>query len=252
MPRQARVDIAGFHYVTNRADGEKKIFKNGEDVAEFLSIVCRSCERYEAKISAYVVTGSAYHLIVRTSKPNLSLLMRQISSAYSIYFNKMGKRRGSIWRDRFASWVIREKKDLHFIHRYIALIPETEKIVNNYKEYKFSFINTIFSKKINLDCFEKILKKKKLEGLLAETYGEDDRVHLRQFKRTANEGIKKEEKHVEREPLESILKKVKNREKRDKKIKKAFTAGYTQNEIARYLELSQSSISKIVNDIRKA
>ena len=49
------------------------------------------------------------------------------------------------------------------------------------------------------------------------------------------------------EPLENFFKKIKSKEKRNKKIKKAFLAGYTQNEIAQFLNLSQSSISKIVN-----
>ena len=116
MPREARVDIAGFHYVANRSEAGKKVFKQDKDKAEFLSILCRSCVRYEAKIDAFFISDSAYHLIIQTTKANLSLLMRQVSSAYALYFNKKSKNSGSIWRDRFFSRVINGKSD-HMILR---------------------------------------------------------------------------------------------------------------------------------------
>ena len=163
MPRQARVDIAGLHYVTNGSGKGKKIFKHDTDKQEFLGIVCRSCDRYDAKIDAFFISDSDYHLIVRTSKANLSLLMRQISSAYSIYFNKTEKNRGSIWRDRFSSWVIKEKKDWMLIHKFITLQGKTK---NNPKEYQFSYINTIFSNSEDIGCLEKNIKKKKFEAFL--------------------------------------------------------------------------------------
>ena len=249
MPREARVDIAGLHYVTNRSQIGKKIFELEMDKRELLSILCKSCDRYEAKIEAFYLSDSAYHLIVHTSKANLSLLMRQVSSAYSIYYNRKEKKRGSIWRDRFSSWVIKEKNDRMLIHKYIALLPKNEKPEKNPFEYEYSYINTLFSNKEDIPCFEKNVKLKKIEHLLSGKFEDSDLIALRGFKRTANKGIKKESTVEERESLEKIFKKIKTKEKRNKKIKKAFHAGYTQNEIAHFLDLSQSSISKIINGV---
>jgi hypothetical protein len=252
MPRQARVDIAGSHYVTNRSEAGEKIFKRDEDKREFLSIVCKSCDRYGAKIHAYVLSDCAYHMIVQTSLPNLSLLMRQISATYSIYYNKTMKKKGSIWHDRFSSWVIKEKEDLHILHKYLANLPKTEQLNKNPIEYKYSYLNTIFSHNEGMSCFEKSIKKKKIENFLKGNIGDQDMEALQCFKRLANNGIKSEANVMQKEPLEKIFKKIKSKEKRDKKIKKAFLSGYTQSEIARYIDLSQSSVSKIVNEPDKA
>lgn len=248
MPRQARVDIAGFHYVTNRSGGETKIFKTDEEKAEFLSIVCKSCERYGAKIHAFFISETSYHLIVETDRPNLSLLMRQISAAYSIYHNKKHRKKGTIWHDRFSSWVINGNKEHELIHKYIALMVKTGKYP---KEYQFSYINTIFSEDETIGCFEKSIKKKKLTGFLKGKFEDSDEEALRLFKREANLGKKSETVAGKKEPLEKIFKKIKSKEKRDKKIKKAFSAGFSQNEIARFLNLSQSSVSKIVNAVER-
>ncbi len=247
MPRQARVDIAGEHYVTNRGSDGAKIFGTDAAKREFLAIVCRSCERYGAAVGAYVISDTAYHMIVKTSSANLSLLMRQISAAYAIYYNKARENRGTIWHDRFSSWVISDKKELLLLYRYLGFLPVIEKFDKNPFEYQYSFITTIFSDNQTLPCQELLLKRKKIASIRKGKFGDEDVAALKAFKKRAREVAPQERKKEKQEPLEAILKKIKTTEKRNKKIRKAFAAGYTQNEIALFLNLSQSSISKIVN-----
>ena len=58
------------------------------DHLKFLEIVDESAEVYSFEIYAYALMDNHYHLLLKTSALNLSLLMRQINSRYSSYFNK--------------------------------------------------------------------------------------------------------------------------------------------------------------------
>lgn len=247
MPRQARIDIAGRHYVFNRSKNNLHLFKSEDDHDAFLMLVCKSCARYHAKILAYVVTKDAYHLIVETTTANLSLLMRQISAGYAIYFNKLRKLQGSIWHDRFSSWVISEKSEMLLVQKYIAHIPTMENLINNPIEYKYSSFFTKIDENRKMDCFMDTLKKKKKENILKGNFDESDQKALKRFKRQRQMFEKETKAAIKKEPLDTLIKKPKSIIKRNKKIKKAFDAGYSQNEIAQFFELSQSSISKIVN-----
>ena len=247
MPRQARIDIAGRHYVFNRSKNSLPIFKSENDRDAFLSIVCKSCTRYHAVILAYVVTEDAYHLIIETSRANLSLLMRQVSASYAIYYNKIRQSRGSIWHDRFASWVIHEKKEMLLIQKYFANILVEENLINNSNEYKFSSFFTKLHDIKKPECFAGSLKKKKIENILEGNFDENDKQALKAFKRQKRKAETEQVKLIKKEPLEAIVKKPKSIAKRNKKIMKAFEAGYSQNEIAQFFDLSQSSVSKIVN-----
>lgn len=247
MPRRTRVNVAGKHYVTNSSKNGQKIFGCDEDKDTFLRLLCMACERYQAEMLAYCVTDSEYHLIASLKKQNLSLLMRQVSATYSIFYNRAHNKSGSLWHDRFKSWAISEKNDLSLIRKYIANIPMLKKITNNPKEYKYLSSNTILDNNATLPSFTE-KKKSLLSGVVPEgMFDEEDDAAFKQFKRSRDNGETPSKKEKKGERLEKIFKKMKDKNKRNKKIKKAFESGYSQNEIALFLKLSQSTISKIVN-----
>jgi len=247
MPRKARIESAGKHYVFNRARDNRPIFKTAEQKKDFLNIVCAGCTRYDATVIAFTILDTEYHLLIETTKPNLSLLMRQISAGYSISFNKSVKSRGNIWHDRFASWVISGKEDVLFLQKFMAHCPVLKNYVKKPGEYQFSSIKTLLDGEMSIGCFHNILKIKKIKEIQKSSFGDAELTLLQNIKRRARQADKAVSAPEAREPIEKIFKKIKNREKRNKKIVAAFQAGYSQNEIALFLELSQSSISKIIN-----
>ena len=59
----------------------------------------------------------------------------------------------------------------------------------------------------------------------------------------------KEKKYQEKEKsLNDIFMNINTKEERNRKIKYAFYHGYKQSEISRYLEISSSSVSKIIKE----
>jgi putative transposase len=247
MPRIARIESAGKHYIFNKSRAGQTIFKLPEQKAAFLDIVCAGCRRYEAHLLAYTVLDGEYHLMVETTKPNLSLLMRQVSAGYAIYFNKTVQKHTPLWHDRFASWVLFEKNDIRFIYRYMAHCPVLNNVVSEPEEYPFSSFTTQLKNKEKPECLVNSLKHKRIDAILKSSFDPDEFAVLKMIKSRARRTEKCVIKPAQKESLEKLFKKIKNREKRNKKILAAFLSGYSQNEIAQFLGLSQSSISKIVN-----
>jgi len=83
-----------------------------------------------------------YHLLIETFSNNLSLILRQINSKYSIYFNKKYNRAGPLWQGRFKSFYVHDKKYLDIVAKYIENNPVKAGIANTVKSYSYVSKNT--------------------------------------------------------------------------------------------------------------
>lgn len=167
MPRKPRIDIKGYYHVINRGVEKRTIFINGSDSEVFMRIVNKSTHIYNFKLHAYALMPNHYHLLIETSTDNLSLIMRQINSNYSIYFNKKYKRVGHLWQGRFKSFYIMNNDYLKIVVKYIENNPVKAGIVNKIESYPYVSKNTITSKNAEWDDSDDLLwskwKKSKIE-----------------------------------------------------------------------------------------
>ena len=110
MPRKLRVNVKGFYQIINRAKEKCDVFVDEQDIEVFLQIVNSSALIYGFKLHDYTLVINHYYLLIETFTANLSLIMRQINSKYSIYFNKKYNRKGPLWQGRFKSFYIFDTK----------------------------------------------------------------------------------------------------------------------------------------------
>ena len=103
MPRKARLNMAGFHYIVNRGIERSTVYRTDEDKNKFFQIVCNVCRTYKVNLHDYCLMDNHYHLLIQTTSENLSLFMRQVNSNYATYFNKKYKRSGYLWQGRYRS-----------------------------------------------------------------------------------------------------------------------------------------------------
>ena len=96
MPRKPRIEMPGFHHALNRGVEQRKVFLEEKDFTTFLELLCKACREYGVKVHSYALMSNHYHLLVETSRENLSLFMRRLNSTYAIYFNKRYKRRNGV------------------------------------------------------------------------------------------------------------------------------------------------------------
>ena len=240
MARKKRMESIGFYHIVNRGVERRKIYMDDEDHVQFLEILQESAEVYNFEIYSYVLMDNHYHLLIKTSALNLSLLMRQINSRYSMYFNRKYKRVGPLWQGRFKSWYVYDEHYLQSLLKYIEHNPIKANIVKNIGEFKWAMSsNTVEIQGLNYEIIEHLNLTKNLS-----------KKELQEIDNLFN--TKLEVVH------EVIVPKVKTSltehfkcTTREVGIAQAIEDGYKQQEIADYLNLSNISISKNYKNYRQ-
>ena len=87
----------GFYHIANKGIVRANIYLCDEDFMKFLEIVQDVSRERRFEIFSYCLMHNHYHLLLKTSSKNLSLLMQKINSRYGIYFNHRYKRAGPLW-----------------------------------------------------------------------------------------------------------------------------------------------------------
>ena len=246
MPRRARINIAGYYHIINRGVERRKVFLENADKDKFLEILCKEFLEYDVILHSYVLMDNHYHLLIQTHKNNLSDVMRQVNSKYAMYFNKKYERVGHLWQDRFKSWYITDERYLWVLFKYIELNPIKANLVKKFGQWYRSFIYDYVHNKI-LECEKAsfFLRNDIFKYLDVELNEEDLKVL---------ENIKKQKVTIKRdfskkEDISNYLKQVYlNKKERNKDILKAYKVGFKKSEIAKYLGVSLSLISKIIKN----
>jgi len=128
-------EIPAYYHVYNRGAGERAIFVDAADKRKFLSILerylcdddaCAIFPTYDIELLAYCIMGNHYHLLLfQEQNPKaISQLMKSVSIAYSMYFNRKYKTQGHVFQGVFRASRITNEPYLAHISRYIHLNPE--------------------------------------------------------------------------------------------------------------------------------
>jgi len=250
MPRRARVELAGFHHVYNRAVEKKFVLEADEDKEKFLEILEETCTKYKFNVHSYVVMDNHYHILLETTLDNISLGMRQLNSQYAIYYNKKYKRVGHLWQDRFKSWYILDENYLFALYRYIELNPVAAKITKKIGQYRYASSYDILNNRVksflNNSFVLRDYDTKEFYEVLQIDLNEEDIENIDKIHK-AKISIKNDDIFLEKNILLSVyFEDIKNKDERNSAISEAFKNGYKQSEIAKFLGLSVSLVSKII------
>lgn len=126
-----------YYHVYNRGWNLGKIFFETEDYEHFEYILARYLSDEPVKDSrgrefsqyypdielvAYCLMGNHYHLLFyQRDEATLSKIMTSVATAYTAYFNKKYRRRGSLFESTYKAVPILEDIQLIHITRYIHL-----------------------------------------------------------------------------------------------------------------------------------
>lgn len=145
-------DIPAYYHIYNRGAGGQYIFHDASDKRKFLTLLerytsdddaHRQYPTYDIDLIAFCIMGNHFHLLVFQENDPLAItaLMRSVSTAYSMYFNKKYKAHGHVFQSVFKSSKIDNESYLTHITRYIHLNPET------YLTYKYSSLPYFLGRK---------------------------------------------------------------------------------------------------------
>jgi putative transposase len=139
MTRPLRLEFEGAYYhITSRGDQRGRIFFDVRDRERFLEILKRTKERYGYLLHAYALMDNHYHLFIETPKANLSQIMQNINTSYTVYVNKRHRRYGHLFQGRFKGIIVDKETYLIVLTRYIHLNPVRAGIVKRPEDYRWT------------------------------------------------------------------------------------------------------------------
>lgn len=281
MARPLRIQYDGaLYHITSRGNARKAIYRDDEDRRIFLDTLLNVNKRYNWICHAYCLMNNHYHLIIETPDGNLSKGARQLNGVYTQIYNRRHHRVGHIFQGRYKAILIEKGSHLLEVCRYVVLNPVRAKAVERPEEWRWSSYRGTSGMEKPYPCLtidwvlgqfstrkgtaEKKYREfveagkgevaiwKKVRG--GSILGEDEFVEtLMDYikgQRDIRE-IPKSQRYINRPGLKKIFSKevVNKKSKRDEKIREATERhGYSQKEVADYLGLHYSTISRLVNE----
>ncbi len=148
MARQLRVEFEGaFYHVTSRGNGRENIFYKKQDKEKFLGILKRTKDRYGYLLHAYALMDNHYHLLIETPKANISQIMQNINTSYTVYINRKYKKFGHLFQGRFKGIIVDKESYLIELSRYIHLNPVRARIIARPEKSKWTSYKAFINKK---------------------------------------------------------------------------------------------------------
>lgn len=124
MARPLRIELeGGMHHVVSHGNGRLWVFRNDNQRRYFLNLLGSSAFKYRVVIHAFVLMTNHVHILVKTPLPNLNQFMRKLLSDYALYYNKWYRRRGSVFKSRYGSFLIQENNYYLTVVKYICDNP---------------------------------------------------------------------------------------------------------------------------------
>ncbi len=282
MARPLRIQYAGaVYHVTSRGNAKKPVFKDDTDRQNFLNTLQHVNKRYNWICHAYCLMTNHYHLLIETPDGNLSLGMRQLNGVYTQLFNKRHGRSGHLFQGRYSAILIQKDSHLLEVSRYVVLNPVRAKMAEKPGQYAWSSYPATAGKTAPHPCItvdwilghfsgkrEKAEKEYKQfvswgigksiwhevrgQAILGEeAFGDKLVDYLR--RNTNMPEIPRSQRYANRPALKAIFtdKVLRDKKKRNMKIAESVEKHlYSQSEIADYIKIHYSSISRIVSGQR--
>jgi len=139
MPRLPRLEYPGtLYHVTARGVQQAPIFADDIDRGALIKYIARALEEGGARAFAYCLMGNHYHLVLQTSRPNLSALMQRINSGFCQSVNRRHERSGHLLEGRFKAVVVDRDNYLLEVCRYVDLNPVRAGLVDGPAQWRWS------------------------------------------------------------------------------------------------------------------
>lgn len=277
MARPLRIEYqGGVYHITSRGNAQQSIFLSDTDKESFLNILSSIVKRFNWLCHAYCLMDNHYHLLIETPEGNLSKGMRQLNGVYTQWFNRNHRRVGHIFQGRYKAIVVEKESYLLELCRYVVLNPVRAGLVDRPDKWVWgSYKATAGMKKVpellttdwilgqfanNRRKAERLYRLFIKEGIVKESPWKElkgqiflgrvefiDRLKEIIKKVDGVKEIPRVQRYVNRPGLSEIFK-VRGKLKRDESIYKAHVGfGYSLKEIADYLDLHYTTVSKVIN-----
>jgi len=167
MPRLPRIHIEGcLYYVTVAGNHNEALFKDEGDLNMYLELLKKYRQQHGFKLFSFVLRPQEINLLIELKgQATISMVMHDLSSSYTKYFNSHYNRKGHLFRERFKSVVVEKDKNLPSLISYMHLYPLQTELPGVCPEYVYTsqclyLYNTALSESKTAENIKKILQLK--------------------------------------------------------------------------------------------
>jgi len=281
MSRKPRLEFPGaIYHINHRGNHQEYIYLHDEDRKLFLDLLETTIQRMNWICHAYCLMGNHYHLLLEIPDGVLSRGMAWLNGVYTQKFNRKYSMTGHLFQGRFKSKPIEDNMQFLTAARYIVRNPVDAGIVESADQWTWSsykatvgeikppaylFVDGILSclsedryrAKVYFQEFVKMDLKDNDEivRLFQKVYAGgrepvfSKRVQTILDMESSIKPVSRNLRIISRPGLDVLFSGYEQRDMaiRDRIIVAAFKRyAYTQGEIAAFLNISRSAISKVV------
>ena len=238
------LDTSFFHVMVQGIHKEF-IFKNNRYMNRYLQLIQKNLNKEKLKIIAFCIMNNHAHLLIQAKeKEELSQYMQKVNSMYAKYYNYMENDRvGYVFRDRYKSEPILDKRQLMQCIKYIHQNPVKANMVKSVDEYEYSsyrFYQTGEIKEMGIFTDEEIAFISNMNIICEEEFLDIDMNGEKKIDNAISEFVKKEKiKVFEIFEKDDILKKL------IKYLKKSKSIKYT--DIMKRLDITKGTMERLKN-----
>jgi len=124
MPRCARIVVPGLpHHVVQRGNNRQDVFFVDDDRRAYLNFLLEESRRHEVEVLAWcLMTNHTHQIVVPSIAASLAHAIGRAHWRYAQYVNRMHRRSGHVWQNRFYSAAF-EWEHLPLVARYVECNP---------------------------------------------------------------------------------------------------------------------------------
>ncbi len=139
MARKPRNETeAATHHVFSRGNRGWPIFIDDLDRETFLTGLAVTRKDREWELLSFCLMENHFHLLLRTSKPNLGDGMGAFLSGYARAFNDRHRHINHLFGERFGNTVVTDDEHLRAVARYVARNPVKAGLVDQPQDWPWA------------------------------------------------------------------------------------------------------------------
>jgi putative transposase len=124
MPRQPRTLLGdGIFHVTARGVARMVIYRDLDDFRQFVKLLGAVVQRFRWRTHAYCLMPNHYHVVVESTRCDLSDGMHRLNGLYAQGFNHRYERSGHVFQNRFGARLIDDDRQLGNVCAYVLDNP---------------------------------------------------------------------------------------------------------------------------------
>ena len=274
MARNPRPVFPGaVYHVMARGVRKSDLFIDDADRRKFLRLLAAAVKKYACRCYVYCLMDNHYHVVILTTRNNFSRFAQYLNGEYAKYFNWRHKYSGHVFDGRCKAPLIEDNEYLATAIAYVLRNPVEANLVKRAEQWKWSSYRATVGKCscprfLTTDWLPRVFMTKTIEAacrrLAAQIHGTDNdydidaevaRGSARFHKHTRKVigatlykmRVPRSFRAVGRPGLDELFAGVKKTDRRKVILRAQIAHGYLLSEIARYLDLHPTTISRIVH-----